>query len=68
MPVRIPLRIPKYDFVYPVRTPKEFFVYSFGIPRTVLPATVHKAPKFGDAEIFPTQKSRPPPPLYGQWV
>ena len=48
MLLRIPCipRIPKNDFVYPVRS-----------PQTVVPATVHKAPNFGDAEAPP-----PPPP------
>ena len=39
-----------------------FFVYLLCIPRTVVPATVHKAPKFRGAEI-PPRKS-PPSPLY----
>ena len=42
--------------------PKYFFVHPLRIPRTVVPATVHKAPKFGGPEIFPTRT--PPPPMY----
>ena len=59
------------DFVYNSVYPTRFFVYPLCIPRTVVPATVHKAPKFEGAEIFhtlnipcrnfPHPKSPPPP-------
>ena len=48
------------DFVYPVCIPKDFFVYLLCIPRTVVPATVYKAPMFEGSENFPTRN----PPLY----
>ena len=59
------LRIPKNDFVYPVCIPQAAFVYQLCIPRTELPATVHKAPKFGGADILPTRqflRRNPPSP------
>ena len=72
MRVRIPknvflciLRIPKTEFVCPPCIPNDFFVYPLRIPRTVVPATVHKAPKFWGCRKFPPPTTPPPPPLYG---
>ena len=39
---------------------KDLFMYPLCLPRTVVPATVQKAPKFGGAEIFSTGKSPAP--------
>ena len=55
---------PKNDFVHSMCTPKDFFVSPLCIPRSVVPAAVHKAPKFGGAENFPAQSPPSPPPLY----
>ena len=52
-----PLCIPRNDVVCPGCTSKDCLVYPLCIPRAVVPATVHKAPKFGDGGT-----PRPPSP------
>ena len=54
--------IQKKNFLCVLCIPNNDFVYPVCIPRTVVPATVHKASKFGVAAFFPTRKSAPPSP------